>query len=159
MINIEDILKELEDELLSGKKALFSGKIVADTLKVTELLAKLRDTLPDSIQNSRRILNEREDIMKEANQRADMIFRSAKDKAEKLTNESSIVQSAEKRAMEIVKEAEAYRDKMYYSVNTSLERMLKETETTMGDAIMLIHETREQLADRINKLNYRSDND
>ncbi len=157
MTNIESILKELEEELLSGKKSLFSGKLVADPLKVNELLAKLRDTLPDSIQNAQRIIRERDEIMKEANQRADMIVRSAKEKAEKLTNDSAIVQNAEKRAIEIVSEAESYRDKMYYSVNTSLERMLQETETTMGESIMLIHETREQLAERINKLKYRAE--
>lgn len=156
-MNIEDILKELEEELLSGKKSLFSGKIVADPLKINELLAKLRNELPDSIQAARQVLNERDDIMREATQRADMIYRAAKEKAEKITNESTIVEAAERRASEIIKEAEVYRDKMYYSVNTSLEKMLQETESTMGESIMLIHETREQLADRINKFNLRGE--
>lgn len=155
MINIEELLRELEEELLSGKKSLFSGKIVADNIKVTELLAKLRNNLPDSIQNANRIIREREEVMREANQRADMICRAAKEKAELLMGESAIMQAARSKADEIIKEAEAYRDKMYYSVNTSLERMLKETESVMSESIMLIHETREQLADRINKLNYR----
>ncbi len=157
-MNVEDILKELEEELLSGKKALFSGKIVADPMRISELLSKLRNELPDSIQAARQVLAERDDIMKEASQRADMICRSAKEKADKMTSEAVIFKTAEQRASEIVKEAEAYRDKMYYTVNTSLEKMLRETETTMGESIMLIHETREQLADRINKLKYREDN-
>ncbi len=155
MINVDEILREFEDELLGGKKSLFGGKIVADHSKVTELLSKLRNNLPDSIHNANRIIREQEEILKEANQRADNICRDARERANTFVAESTIMQNAERKAAEIIKEAEEYRDKMYYSVNTNLEKVLKETESVMGESIMLIHETREQLVERINKLNYR----
>ncbi|MBO4472599.1 MAG: hypothetical protein J5765_02190 [Clostridia bacterium] len=146
MTNVDEIIKQLEDELL-GKKNFF-GKHVVDEMKVTNLLSRLRDSVPQAFYEAQTLLRQQEALIADAERRAESIIRNAAEQRDKMIAESEILAEAQRQAEELKAKTERYCDDLTASLHRKLDRELYDVAYKMNDAMIMVEDLRDELARR-----------
>ena len=99
---IEDIYKYLE----TCKPAkLYANRIIVDKDELMDLLEELRLSAPDEIRRYQKVITNRDDILNDAQKRAETMLSQAQARTNQLLDESEIMQAAYTRAEEIMRQA------------------------------------------------------
>ncbi|HCU56056.1 MAG TPA: hypothetical protein DIC18_01825 [Clostridiales bacterium] len=151
MTDVTLLIDELEKELL-GKKNLF-GKCYVDEVKVTALLSRMRESIPQSIYEAQSLLRQKDAVLSDAERRADMIIRNANETKEKMLNESEVLAIAKKQAEEKERAMQSYCDNMRLSVHQKLDNDLYDIAVKLNEAMMNIEGLREEIWKRSNGVN------
>ena len=146
MTNVDEIINELENELLA-KKSLF-GKHYVDEVKVTSLLSKLRESVPQAFYEAQTLLRQQDALIADAGRRADMILRSAEETRKKLVAESEVLAEAQRQAAELKAETERYCDEITESLHRKIDHALYDVAYKVNDTMNLIEDLRDQVASR-----------
>ena len=116
MAKMEQQIDEIEDFLESCKAAAFSSnKIIVDKIQIEELLEELRSRIPGEIKQSQRLLQNKDQIINEANETGKDIIEDAKKEAQRILDEH-----------DIAKQARAIADNMMADAHLEAERIIKD---------------------------------
>ena len=116
MAKMEQQIDEIEDFLESCKAAAFSSnKIIVDKIQIEELLEELRSRIPNEIKQSQRLLQNKDQIINEANKTGKDIIEDAKKEAKRLLDEH-----------DIAKQAKGIADNMIADAHIEAERIVKD---------------------------------
>ena len=148
MEDVEAIIDELEDLLLSKKRGFFSGKIYVDQDRVSEIISHLRDAVPQSFREANSILKQRDELIADAERKAEGIIRNANATREKLVSESEILAEAQHEAEELERSTREYCDQLKYSVNQKLDAQLYDCAMRLNDSMELIEDVRAEIRKR-----------
>ena len=103
---IEQTIEDIYQYLETCKPArLYQNKIIVDKDELLELLEELRLSAPDEIRRYQKVITNRDDILNEAQKRAETMLSQAQAKTDQLLDESEIMQAAYTRAEEIMRQA------------------------------------------------------
>lgn len=100
--SIEDIYEFIET---CRTQPLSSNKVIVPKDELYDLLDELRLRTPDEIKRYRKVLQNREAIMADAEEKAANIIEETKKRSETLVNESEIMQQAFEQANQVVTQA------------------------------------------------------
>ncbi|BAQ62732.1 archaeal/vacuolar-type H+-ATPase subunit H [Geminocystis sp. NIES-3708] len=100
-VSMPDEIDRLEDLILNGTRIPFMGKTLIDEDTLINQLDLIRINIPDCLQQATQILQQREQILSEAQNYAQKIVENAQRRAAQLLDESRIVQQAESQAHQI----------------------------------------------------------
>jgi cell division septum initiation protein DivIVA len=134
-VDIDYLLERLEEAITAGSRVPFSRRVLVDDEECLAIIEQIREAVPEEIQRARRIQQDRERMLAEAQERARLIITQAQHEASELVSEHAMVRAAEARAAEI--RAEAMRaadeirreaDEYAYQVLERLERHLTNTQ-------------------------------
>lgn len=78
------------------------AKRVVDVDRMRDIIDEVRNNLPDEIRESKKIVNDREQIMKNAQVESETIIQKAEERASALVSEQEIVKRSRQRAAEIL---------------------------------------------------------
>lgn len=121
---IEQIIDNIYDFIESCKPApLSQNKIIVPRDELYELLDELRVKTPDEIKRYQKILNNREALLKDAEEKAAEIIEDARRKADAILNENSIVQQAYAKANEMVSEAAGNKERIEAAANRDADQI------------------------------------
>ncbi|MBQ9370318.1 MAG: hypothetical protein IJU10_04500 [Clostridia bacterium] len=151
MDDVVAIIDELEDLLLSKKRGFFSGKVYVDQEKVAEIIAQLREAIPQSFYDAKSILKQRDELISDAERKAEGIIRNANAMREKLVNESEVLAQAQAEADNLIRGTREYCDQLKYSVNQNLDTYLYQSAVQLNEAMVLIEGVRSEMRKRSNK--------
>ncbi len=131
-MNISELLDAIEITVEEGTTLpMMPGKHLVELDKVQELLEEVRLVLPEELHQAKVIVNDRAHILQQANDQADMTIRKAEVRAKAIVSEQEIVKGAQKRAAEIIADAQTESRAIRQKVTDYCENMLKTTEKTM----------------------------
>ncbi len=99
---IEDIYQYLET---CKPSRIYPNKITVDKDELYDLLEELRLNAPDEIRRYQKVITNRDDILNEAQKRAETMLSQAQARTDQLLDESEIMQAAYTRAEEIMRQA------------------------------------------------------
>ena len=103
---IEQIIEEIEEFIDSCKfQPLSSTKIVVNKEELEELLRELRMKTPDEIKRYQKMIENKDAILADAEDKANAMLVEAQDKMDALVDEHEIMQQAYAQADAIVQEA------------------------------------------------------
>ena len=153
MNDFNNALLELERMLMSAKKRAFSSEITLPKDEVLGLLMLIKESAPREITEAQYILDNRDNILKKANDEADKIVAEANAMATKFVEESNLLQIAEEEAKKIVDEAKKFGDEIEYDAKVSIDEMLSASEASLVDALSFIRNNREELRGALIKNN------
>lgn len=107
MNRIEQLISDMEQYIDNCKTQAFSGnrKIVVERGAIDDFLAELRMCMPEVIQRSEKIVNNKEAIISDAKTQAEKLLGDAQEKTNELIDEHEIVQQAIDRGNEIIGQA------------------------------------------------------
>ena len=143
MTDVAAIIDELEKEFL-GKKNIF-GKCYVDENKVTSILSRLREAIPQSFYEAETLLRQRDALLAEASHRAEQIVAGANETRDRLVHESEVLSVAKKQASDIEKATQDYCENLRITVHQSLDNQLYDIAVKMNELMMSIEGLRDEL--------------
>ena len=100
---IEQLIEEIEDYIDGCKyQPLSKINIIVNKEEIDELIGELRNKTPEEIKQYKKIIEQREEILAKARERADKLIKDATATTNQLVNEHEIMQQAYAQADEIV---------------------------------------------------------
>lgn len=131
---INDIIKDLEDLVEKSKPSpLSSSKIVVNKEELLSLIRELRMKAPDEIKRYRKMLENKDAIMADAENRAEKMLEEARLNIQNLVDEHEIVQQALAEADEIMADATNQANELMYQAQRESEMMHKGAVKYMAD--------------------------
>lgn len=147
-MNIMAILGYLEEEINGAASVPFSNKCSIDREKCLNLLADMRQNLPEAILEAETIRNEKNQILYDAEKESEAIISDAERKAAALVDEHDITQSAYQKAEEVIANSQNSAREIRRSANTYVEEILGEMENYIQRYLDLVRQNREQMRGR-----------
>ena len=106
-MNVEELLELMEETLEEGAAVPFaSSRRIVDVDRMRDIIDEVRNNLPDEIHDSKKIVADREQIIKGAKAESENIIKQAEERARGLVSEQEIVKRAQQRAVEILTAAQ-----------------------------------------------------
>jgi cell division septum initiation protein DivIVA len=140
--DILEIIDRLEDLVAQGSRVPWGGKIMVDEDEVLALVDHLRMAMPQEIKQARRVLQDRQKIITDAQTEADKILSVAKERAEYLMNEQGLVNEAKARSEEILRQSREHSRKSMQEVDQYAHQMLTQLERVLDDNLRQIREAK-----------------
>ena len=151
-MNVEELLEMMEETLEAGTIVPFSAsKRMVDVDRMRDIIDEVRNNLPDEIRESKKIVNDREQIMQNARIESESIIQQAEERARVLTSEAEIVKAAQQRAAEITTAAQNEVRTLRQTVTDYCDNMLRNTEETMVENAAQVKNVRANLRQNAKK--------
>lgn len=143
---IDDILENMDELLDRAKGVPFSGKkCLVDVDQLREYIDSIRYNLPGEIQNARRMIADRTEIIKGANVSAEEIIKKAEARAKVMVSQEEIVKQATATANEIVSKAKEVDIGIKKAMVEKLDSILGDAESSITNSLKEIKAMREAL--------------
>lgn len=137
------IIELLRDEFIDSKGY---PKRKVDLNRCLQLIEELKNSLPTSIKDARKIVENKQRILQNADFIAKNTISSAEEKARRLIASSEIEQLAQKEAQKIVNKAIIQRDVLVDKTKTHLDSMFVESEQFLLSLIDMVRKNRHELS-------------
>lgn len=123
----------------------FTNKKVVEEEEILQIIDDLKVCMPDELDQSKKVLAERDKIIADAQRHADSMVAQAKDYIAKLTEESELVRQSQEHANLIIANANQSSEDLKNSSITYAGDVLKYVESTLEKTLSSIRQNRESL--------------
>lgn len=145
-MNVEELLDLMEETLEAGTAVPFApAKRVVDVDRMRDIIDEVRNNLPDEIRESKKIVNDREQILKNAQIESETLIQKAEERANALVSEQEIVKRSQQRAVEILSAAQTQAKELSRNATVYCESILKNSEEVLARSVSDIKNTRMNL--------------
>lgn len=150
MNRYEQTLLEMEEYVDSCKKQKFSDtNIIVDRDELKEYISELNTNTPEEIKKYRKIINNRDEILDNAHNKANAMVEQAKQDIQVLVSEHEIMQRAQEEGQALVDDASAQAqqilDNAVSDANDIREGVMQYTDDTLLDLQNIIENTIENV--------------
>ncbi len=132
-MTVLELLEELEDIVDTASTVPLTGKIMVDGNEILEIVADIRNTLPEDVKQAHWLKGEQNRILEDAKKEYQKLVVEAKKQAEFLVDNNDITLKARKHADAIEKEAEEYAMMLKLRTYDYLDQMLFKMQKRMDD--------------------------
>ncbi len=139
------LVDRLENLIASSRRMPLVSQIIVKEADILNIIDQLRTTIPDEIKQARRIIQDKERILAQAQAEANALLARARDESEQAVNREGLLKAAETRSQELVRLAEEEAGVLKteadgYVVETlrALREHLNSIETEIGRSILSI---------------------
>lgn len=144
--NIEDLLDELYDVLDKGWKLPFSaGRVFVDGEEVRQILDDVREEIPSEVRKAQAIVADRAQIIEDAHREADVVVRTAQEKAQSLVMEQEVVRQAQLKANEILTQAQTKFREMRQASSEYVEDLMRRADDSLSENLAELRKTRQNI--------------
>lgn len=155
-MDLMGLLDRLEEILGTATKVPLMNKVLVDADEALAVIDDMREMLPQEIREANRVSRDREAILIEAREHAELTMRQAKAKAQELISESVITQEAQQQANELIDQAKRvareirqnalqWADDLFERVQPELEQIAVESQRSAQAIRKAREELRQQL--------------
>ncbi len=144
-MNVIDLIDELEEIIESGSPVPFSNKIMLDKEDIFEIIREIRLRLPDEIKQANWIKEEKQRILAEAQKEADTIVDEAATHLEELIEKDEITRNAKERAEEILTTTQNNAKDIRLGAMEYADNILMNTQENLKVLIETLDENRQEL--------------
>ena len=147
MNNIDEILEQM-DELLdkSASVPFATHKVMIDGERLRELIDDIRLNIPQEIKRAKLIDFDCERIIKEAEQKAELIVQRAEERAKTLVASDAIIKEAKQKAMELLTQAQARSKEIKMATNNYVDNMLHDAEIYFTKGLQDVKRTSQEIS-------------
>jgi hypothetical protein len=142
IVDVFYLLDRLEEVVSSATRLPLSSRVLVDEQEYLDIVDQIRLALPEELKAARRVVAERDQILAEANERADHLLERAEEQVAHRVDDHAIAQAAEQRARALTEQAredarEVRRQAEEYAfrVFSSLDRRLRQIEGVVREGL------------------------
>ncbi|MBX9245999.1 hypothetical protein ICW40_14415 [Actinotalea ferrariae] len=143
------MLEALEQAVASARAMPMSSSVLVNKAEVLDLIDQAYAVLPTQLTEADQVLAGADEVLAEAQQQAEQVIASARERAEELVSTEQVVVAARVRAAEIVAEAERTAAAMRRDADDYCDRRLADFEIDLGKVLSQVQAGRAKLADRL----------
>lgn len=148
-MNIFELIALLEEELENSPNVAFSGnKKRVDLERIDEIIAEMRQSLPEEIRQAELIRKEKQAILDDARTQSEVMIRDAERRSREMLQENEITRIATQKGEEYIVNAQKTAREIKLGANAYAEDVLNDLEKYMGEYINAIRRNRESLSSK-----------
>lgn len=138
-MDILHLIDQLEALLNEGSHPPLVGKrVLIDEQRAWEIIDQMRVSIPEEVKKAKRINQERDRIIAQANEEGARIVDLAKDEAQQLASETEIARQAQSRANTIVERAQREADVLKADADDYTVQVLGKLEEDLAKALSIV---------------------
>ncbi len=136
------LVDRLENLIAGSRKMPLVNQILIKEGDILNIVDQMRTSIPDEIKQARRIIQEKERILAQAQADATTLLTRAREETERAMNREGLLQAAEARSHELVRQAEE-------QAHTVIEKAEEHSDLLKSDADNYVAETLRNLKDHL----------
>lgn len=141
---VEEIVSMMETIVDEAKFFPMShGKVMIEKDQFLDMLADLREALPRELEDARRIVADRSNILENAKKDAEMTTRAAEDRAKRLIDHDEIVKQAQMKANEIISTAQLQSRELKKAAIEYADSVLAQVDEQLNKSIVEVRQRRQ----------------
>jgi hypothetical protein len=159
-VDILYLVDRLENLLANSRRMPLVNQIIVKESDILNIVDQLRTTIPDEIKQARRIIQDKERIIAQAQAEANALLTRAREESEQAVNREGLLRAAEARSQEVIQRAEQRAELLKnesdgYVVETlrALHDHLSSIETDIGRSILSIEKGLASLSEETGESN------
>ncbi len=142
------LLEQIEDIINSANRSFAGSTIKINSLEMQGLVEDLRQTLIEEVRQARKIVQDKDNILSEAQQEASSIMEEVEENISTLIDENKIVEEAKKEAERVLAEAGERADKISSGAKDYADGVLANLQGHLKQTLETVERGRNQLQDR-----------
>ena len=148
-MNYMEAIEALEKMVEDARSVPLSASAVIPREEALKLVRDVKSALPAEHQQAREVLEQRERLLTEANEKASYILEQAREERSRLLSRAEMVQAAEREAKRVVDEAQALAERLTHQADDYVDAKLANFEILLSKVLRSIGRGREQLRKRL----------
>lgn len=144
-MNTEQLLEDLETLVETSNRIPMTTKRMVEEDEMMRIIDSIQESLPLELEESRRIVAEKDAVLADAKKQAEDLIAQAKEYISKLTAESEIVKAAQEQANEIIANANKSSEELRNSSVQYGADVLRYVESNLEKTLESIRQNRESL--------------
>ncbi|PJF34429.1 MAG: hypothetical protein CUN49_15715 [Candidatus Thermofonsia Clade 1 bacterium] len=137
-MDIQHLVDRLEELIDEGRHIWLTKMTLIDEERALEIIDQMRISIPEEVDKARRVLNQRDRILAQANEEAARIIELAREKAETLIQRDAITQAAQNRAANIIEQARQEAEQMRADADNYVLEVLREFENHLVKTLSIV---------------------
>jgi cell division septum initiation protein DivIVA len=138
-------IEELQVLVEEAKAVPLSSSAVVNREEVLELLAQLKETVPDEIRQARWMSRDRDELLARARKEAERIIQEAQEQRDRLLSRTEIVHAAHRDAERIIDDAKERGSQVRTEAEDYVDQKLAAFEILLNKTLATVARGREQL--------------
>jgi hypothetical protein len=141
-----ELIDGLDTLVAAGKRVpLYPGRVLVNVEDFMQLVDELRRALPNEVQQARRVVQERQQILLEAQAEAEKIISVAKERAEYLISDKGVTSEARIRGEDVLRKSREDAKKSMSEIEKFALGIFEDTERAMRASMEQLAEAKAQL--------------
>ncbi len=141
----EKLLEDLEVLIESSSRIPMTTKRMVEEDEIMRIIDSIQESLPLELEESRRIVADKDKVLADAQRQAETLIDQAKDYIAKLTAESELVKQAQEQANQIINAANQSSEELKSSSIQYAGDVLKYVENNLEKTLESLRQNRESL--------------
>lgn len=142
--SVDSILGMMEGILETAKVFPMSrGRVLIDQEQFLDMLADLRAQLPRELEDARRIVADRNNILETAKKEAEMTTRAAEERARRLVDHDEIVKQAQMQANEIMSTVQLQSRELKKAAIEYADSVLAQVDEQLNKSVIEVRQRRQ----------------
>lgn len=137
-IDVLYLVDRLEALLGKGWRVPVTSKTMIDEDEFLDIVDQMRIAFPEEIKQAKKIVQDRDRVIAQAQEEAARIVNLAKEDAARLTNEHAIVRAAQQQAAQINQQANAAAESTRQGADEYAEQVLKELQARLDQVMQQV---------------------
>ncbi len=137
-MDIQHLVDRLEELIDEGRHVWLTKLTMIDEERALEIIDQMRISIPEEVDKAKRVLNQRDRILAQANEEAARIIDLAREKAETLIQRDAITQAAQNRAANIIEQARQEAEQMRADADNYVLEVLREFENQLVKTLSIV---------------------
>jgi cell division septum initiation protein DivIVA len=151
-IDVLYLVDRLEALLNKGWRVPMSAKTMIDEDEFLDIVDQMRIAFPEEIKQAKKIVQERDRIVAQAQEEAKHMIEMAKEDAARLTNEHAVTKSAQQQAAQIEQKAQADASAREKGADEYAQQVLQDLHTRLAQFAQQIAQMQSQVYNGLNVL-------
>lgn len=140
------LLDRLEAQVAEGRRVLLSNRIMVEEGEFMEIVDQLRDCIPTEVSQARRVLQERQKIIVDAQTEATKIITMAKERSEYLVSKHGVTAEARYRGEDSLREAREKANRSMSAIDKYAKERLENVERVIRENLAEIERAKGSLS-------------
>ena len=147
-----DLVDTLEKTMDAGRSVPLARGRLIDTDRIYEIVDEIRGSVPEELKQARWVVNERQEILEEAEKEANNILEGARDRVEARAADQETVRAANQEAAALLDDARGQEREVRLGAEDYADEMLANLESNLGKLLNSVQRGRDRLQGRTDRV-------
>jgi len=139
-VDILYLVDRLENLIASSRRMPLVNQVMVKEADISNIIDSMRTAIPDEIRQARRIIQEKERIIAQAQAEASTLLARAREETERAMNREGLLRAAEDRSQEMVRNAESRSQEMVRRAEAEAEQMKTEADSYVAETLRALRD-------------------
>lgn len=134
------LVDRLENLIASSRRMPLTNQIMIKESDILNIIEQMRTSIPDEVKQARRVIQEKERILAQAQADASNLLSRAREETERVMNREGLLHAAEERSHKLVQEAESQSQELLRNAEEEAEQLKSDADAYATETLRNLRE-------------------